>query len=324
MSYAGIASATGTRLDSASKHTMACKLDDFQHINWHQNPAEARKNLQTNKYRFAMLKDELVLNVSQRLHGASKNPSSGAKAYPAVVTSTGAMPWIVKAGLTVLYSSEDGQTFMHRRNLPGIIGTSEMSEHYKDKQQKEFLDKMWDEMPYFTAQGYALGTAWASPHSGDTVGTVLVGGMVLVRNGAFACRAGQPVMFYFDFEEMNFCAKQHARHNTPNQVVYEGEREQLNPNSVFLSSTEEKNEDKRHSKAGINDSEKSRKRARLLEYDQYNSAQVAGKRGIALPKPYVLYNGKHHYGDKIRVFAKCINGGRAHDMIDLMLMTQSL
>jgi hypothetical protein len=24
------------------------------------------------------------------------------------------------------------------------------------------------------------------------------------------------------------------------------------------------------------------------------------------------------------VFAKCINGGRAHDMIDIMLMTQSL
>lgn len=30
-----------------------------------------------------------------------------------------------------------------------------------------------------------------------------------------------------------------------------------------------------------------------------------------------------HYGDKIRVFAKCIIGGRAGDMVDVMVMTQS-
>ena len=31
-----------------------------------------------------------------------------------------------------------------------------------------------------------------------------------------------------------------------------------------------------------------------------------------------------HYGDKIRVFAKCIGGGKPYEMIDVMLMTQSL
>jgi hypothetical protein len=31
-----------------------------------------------------------------------------------------------------------------------------------------------------------------------------------------------------------------------------------------------------------------------------------------------------HYVDKIRVFAKCISGGRAFDLVDIMLMTQSL
>ena len=31
-----------------------------------------------------------------------------------------------------------------------------------------------------------------------------------------------------------------------------------------------------------------------------------------------------HYGDKIRVFAKCISGGRPFDAVDIMLMTQSL
>ena len=33
------------------------------------------------------------------------------------------------------------------------------------------------------------------------------------------------------------------------------------------------------------------------------------KRNIALPKPYLLRSdGSNHYGDKIRVFAKCISG----------------
>ena len=30
-----------------------------------------------------------------------------------------------------------------------------------------------------------------------------------------------------------------------------------------------------------------------------------------------------HYGDKSRVFAKCISGGRPFDAVDIMLMTQS-
>jgi hypothetical protein len=35
---------------------------------------------------------------------------------------------------------------------------------------------------------------------------------------------------------------------------------------------------------------------------------------------YVFHD---HFGDKTRVFAKCISGGRPFDMVDIMLMTQS-
>jgi hypothetical protein len=45
----------------------------------------------------------------------------------------------------------------------------------------------------------------------------------------------------------------------------------------------------------------------------------------ARPKPYVLsVDGAEHYGDKIRIFAKCIAGGAPHHKVDIMLMTQSL
>jgi hypothetical protein len=42
-----------------------------------------------------------------------------------------------------------------------------------------------------------------------------------------------------------------------------------------------------------------------------------------------LLEGEHnlvldHFGDKSRIFAKCISGGRPYDAVDIMLMTQSL
>jgi len=315
MSYAGIATATGTRLDSASKHTMACKLDDALHVEWHDKMSNARTNIQNNKYQFAMQKDELVLNVTQKLYTASVL-RSGAKAYPAVVTSTGAMPWIVKAGLQTLYGSTSGDKFLSMRDCDKLLEQMARYTTVNPADQK-IIKRMWGTMPFFTAQGYALGTAWASPHSGDTVGTVLVGGMVTVRNGAFACRSGQPVMFYFDFEEANFCNKQIT--NANGSIVYEGERNDDNCERI----DEKRNMKTVDDRAPLDANAAGRKRARELEYDQY-ALDSAGKRGIALPKPYVLQQGSHHYGDRIRVFAKCINGGRPHDMVDLMLMTQSL
>jgi len=49
------------------------------------------------------------------------------------------------------------------------------------------------------------------------------------------------------------------------------------------------------------------------------------KANIALSNPYVLgRDGADHYTDRIRMFAKCISGGRKHEMIDIMMMTQSL
>lgn len=46
---------------------------------------------------------------------------------------------------------------------------------------------------------------------------------------------------------------------------------------------------------------------------------------IAMPKPYVLEaDGTETYGDKIRIFGKCIMGGPAFQKVDIMLMTQSL
>lgn len=310
MAYAaGIAQATGTRLDSAAKHTMACKLDDNMHVSWFES-GNARLHIQNNKYMYAMQKDELVLNVSQRLNTPKGYAPSGAKAYPAVVTSMGSMSPAIKEGLRRLYASPTGPEFLRNRDARIALDGMADDNSEADKKRKAVLKRIWSAMPFFTAQGYALGTAWASAYSGDTVGTVLVGGMVTVRNGAFSCRAGQPMMFYFDFEVDEFS-------KTSTDQKYEGER--LSAEGTLLDDASVARQAER---GDLSDPNEGRKRARALEYDSYGGGSQ--KTGIALPKPYVLFGGRDHYGDRIRIFAKCINGGRPHDMVDLMLMTQSL
>ena len=58
--------------------------------------------------------------------------------------------------------------------------------------------------------------------------------------------------------------------------------------------------------------------------DRHDGMPPEQKTNKFYPKPYRLYQGDDVYGDKIRIFAKCVSGGRPHEMIDIMLMTQSL
>ena len=46
---------------------------------------------------------------------------------------------------------------------------------------------------------------------------------------------------------------------------------------------------------------------------------VPGADAAAAPTTFVTT----HYGDKIRVFAKCMIGGRPGDHVDIMILTQS-
>ena len=70
-------------------------------------------------------------------------------------------------------------------------------------------------------------------------------------------------------------------------------------------------------------------RKRRREFNERMDGLGAEQKGNkAYPKPYRLYCSKDglddHYGDKIRIFAKCVSSARPHEMMDIMLMTQSL
>jgi hypothetical protein len=95
------------------------------------------------------------------------------------------------------------------------------------------------------------------------------------------------VQWYFEFEHMHFSTV----HNNSNVV---GQR--------IVDST--------HMPEAIG-----QKRRRLEEPLRTN---------FVFPKAYVPNFDGDVYGDRIRIFGKCLNGGGAFEPVDIMIMTQSL
>jgi hypothetical protein len=266
MELVSIGSSTHTRVDSAAKHIRQCKIHERLMMFWF-GQAGGPEAMHRRKNMYATTKDELVLNVNEALT-AGFAPTD---AYPSVVSNFSSFADDTK---TVL-----GEWYAHSTPVD-FFG-------YQERIQQKALGKLSEErqvnsLPFFRAQGYALGRAEASMRSGDTVFSVLIGGQMTVTNGHFPMRPGQLVQWYFDFEGNRF-------DNDGRRSTDFIKRDQTR---IAKRAQEETNAESSH---------------------------------YALPKPYVIgKNGGDHYGDKIRIFAKCIAGGQPHHKVDIMLMTQSL
>ena len=65
--YPGLASSTGTRVDSAAKHNLACKVDSDQIRSWVAGDYTSQEEeMRRNKFKYAMQKDELVISRPYR------------------------------------------------------------------------------------------------------------------------------------------------------------------------------------------------------------------------------------------------------------------
>ena len=267
MELVSIGSSTHTRVDSAAKHIRQCKIHERLMLHWFPQP-NGQEAMHRQKNMYATMKDDLVLNVNESLN-VGFAPTD---AYPSVVSNFTCLDPEMKKVIAKWYAKSTPAAFCaYQKKI-------------QDKKLEDDLSKnrQMDSLPFFRAQGYALGRAEASMRSGDTVFSVLIGGQMTVRNGHFPMRPGQMVQWYFDFEEKGFGDDgSRAEQSKIREETQLGKRTHAETNAESTS--------------------------------------------YALPKPYVLgKDGSEHYGDKIRIFAKCIAGGAAHHKVDIMLMTQSL
>tara|TARA_Y100000389_G_scaffold192889_1_gene220948 strand:- start:34397 stop:35443 length:1047 start_codon:yes stop_codon:yes gene_type:complete len=336
-SFPGLAGSTGTRVDSAAKHIMACKVHSGMLAGWCENGQNSNNHMHIHKQKYCMTRDELVLNVGMPLNSTSNMIKPG-QAYPAVVTTLGDMSAQTQKMLALLYhNSKTGADFLQNKKFiqkmaSGKVETLSSVFAMTDAQNCDWrkITLELKNMPYFIAQGYSLGIAYASALSGDTVGSVLIGGMCTVMNGAFECKAGQMIQWYFDFERN--CFYQDNEYSKQGMTVAGTRKEPFQSRNSTGDNDKQRIESlQRIMNSGKQDteSEKSREKFHQRALGAMDSYPHGGKSDckqlIAYPKPYLLdADGLDHYGDKIRIFAKCITGARKHEMMDIMLMTQSL
>ena len=144
-------------------------------------------------------------------------------------------------------------------------------------------------------------------------------GMLTVMNGAFECKTGDLIQWYFPEEEGSFTM------DTTTEQVNGARLDANNPNQ---NSNKRKRyfDERNYGMEGYNNqNHKSRRVFRVKPYRLFKinppaAAAVAG----GVPPPPAMPEYVDYYGDKIRIFAKCIGGARPYEMMDIMLMTQSL
>ena len=347
LDLASLGTATGTRVDSPAKHIMACKVDTNYLIkllgNANSQHTDPYTVLHQNKMRWCMHKDEIALFTGKNLFANRAFNTVNPKAYPLVITTIGEMHELAKRFLINLYDQDTAFSFYNfvetlnkndwqtdatkRRQVFGDTANADRFNalnQQRDRTEYEILDNQIKSTPDFRCQGIALGQAFASHMSGDTVASVLVGGVMTVLNGAFPMQTGDLVQWYFDFEENQFDIKP-----TPNQGCRHTQSPEgnMDPQSADWFGLGKKRTFMDAKNFGIGsgygrDYERckdTRGIVRIKSY-QYRPRRFYiedDTRTVTLPT-------KESYGDKIRVFAKCISGGRPFDAVDIMLMTQSL
>lgn len=289
---------TGTLVDSAAKHIRQCKVNTDIMAVWATCDAQA---IHQNRYKYITHKDDLVLNVTQKI---GRSLSNKMDVYPSVVSNFADIDLSTQYAMMWLYDSANPQTFLEKvqtiaanKDAATEIGAWAKKNNKKFTSSPQLL-KALSKMPYLQAQGYAQTVGYASALSGDTVLSVLIGGLVTVRNGHFPMRCGQAVQWYFNFERDSFSSQHAASANNSAWDIGARMDQPLDDNEEGLPRTDRRGYLEGHPERTL----------------------------FALPKPYVISStdGLEFYGDKIRVFARCIGGGGPHEMVDLQLLTQSL
>lgn len=185
-----LASATSSRVDSASKHIVPCKVNtDYMVSLMELSTSDGTRELQVNKMKYCMHKDDIVIGLGRPCYGTSTNMCNK-KAYPSVVTNMGG-------------SSKHFRRFIALKNF-AVSKYDDMNEiknaicgnhDHSPENNASGLGLVKNDLIKFRKQvenslemyfvGVSLGLAYAHSHSGDTVASVMVGGLKTVLNGAF-------------------------------------------------------------------------------------------------------------------------------------------
>lgn len=352
-----LASSTHTRVDSASKHIMPCKVHtDYMASLVGPDIDNAHRELQTNKHKYSVAKDDIVIGIGRPMYGSSIF-SAKKRAYPPVISTLGQMQAFVRRFIAL-------QNFLTRKyddtqNLKAIaldiigetgavsrineaIGVNNFTRYANAKAASPITVKVDQHavqlqitsLMEFYFMGVSLGLAYAHPNTGDTVCSVMVGGMRTVLNGAFQIHTNDLLMFYFD-DELPFFRDDGSRVDRGGFELLFDTQDHANKTfrtiSGYLCGGDVP--DATNSRTGLTQAETQRKNY----YDRGNGnypGQAPQKVQTAKIKPYIVsafadanpgVSGVQHFPcDKARIFGKALSNAQPFENVDIMLSRQSI
>ena len=326
-----LANATGTRVDSACKHHQQCRVSTDNLLEM-IDPKNDTKELERNKYRYCVHKDELALGVATPWKPFESRKRAN-NAYPRVVSNLGMIdlenPKFKHCAKMIKYLYHYALSIRDREDIIKWFGRKSDANATWAPSEFSYFDKIPDGQPNplsdylpimcdFTAMGYAQTLGWASSNTGDTMTTVMVGGMRTVMNGDFEIRTGDLIMWYWPFERD--CFEQDGSRKTiefscirewqPGTTKYTVSHANIDP-AVAHDKKEE---------WSLSKTEESRKERSELTYgSRPNEPKI-----VAKIKPYRKdYDNPRMY-DQLRVFAVAMSAGRPYDNVDIKISRQSL
>jgi hypothetical protein len=184
---------------------------------------------------------------------------------------------------------------------------------------RPYLKKLYDFYPV----GFANTLGYAHPSSGDTMSSVMIGGLRTVMNGDFEVFAGDPIQWYWTFEVDCF---------HPN-----GKRKKiLNGAGAVVSNADPALDYNAPAAAaapgvpgGAPDQDPRVAHRRIhndfqygISPDSYSPANKA--KNVARIKPYMPDDEQPRLYDWVRVFAVAISSARPNEMVDIKISKQSL
>lgn len=315
-----LASATGTRTDSACKHIRVCRVAQDYICNW---IGMSLQELKSNKYKYAVQKDDLFI-------------ACGSPIFEANACFTNLKPYALGLGHLTDLSSETKKFIAYINNLCMYAADFDyMIEQISKKlgSNNSYNSKVAREIkgiPEFYFGGVALTNGF--PHGGiaDTALSVLTGGMHTVQNGPFHINAGDVCTWIWSFELCFF--DEH------------GKRKPLSPKDTRqflqlkggLDNTHKTFDDviatlcsfcpavSNESAPGEDTSSKRRRLfydEQVLRVNKGSSSNEGKKTSYPLIVPL---RHAHRWSDRDRAFGVCLMSARPNEKTDIMISRQGM
>jgi hypothetical protein len=344
MSMPSLAQATSTHLDTACKHIQQCRVSQ-DHMAKFVKPGLDSDDLIRNKYRYCVHKDELVIGIGKCWAPDAQSKRFQNNAYPRVVSNLG--------GLV----ERDGDEPSDAERLIRIMYHNASSITERDWILGQFRDALWrdfqrvparpaDVMSFkqdpldanhmkfrnvipniydFVTVGYANTLGWAHAHCGDTMTSVLIGGLRTVMNGDFEVHTGDMIQWYWPFELGCFEKSGRRKPRAPRiPALPAAPGAPAVPAGATRLDLQVDPVDIQPLNPGHDMVEEKETALRRMYYERQYGQKRGTEKVVPLIKPYKRDDEAPRLYDWYRVFAVALSTARPREHVDIRIARQAL